>query len=100
NLTDNAIKYNQPNGMITISLRHVDHFAELKIENTGAGIARELQSRVFERFFRGDVSHRNSLGVCGLGLSIAQWIVTGHNCQIQLVSELNKLTSVTTKFPK
>ncbi|HEY4952877.1 MAG TPA: HAMP domain-containing sensor histidine kinase, partial [Verrucomicrobiae bacterium] len=100
NLTDNAIKYNQPNGTVTISLRRVDDFSELKIENTGAGIAPELQPRVFERFFRGDLSHGDAVEGCGLGLSIAQWIVTAHNGSIQFASEPDKLTVVTVRLAK
>ena len=99
NLTDNAVKYNQRDGSVNISLRRLEEFAELKIENTGAGVAPELQSRVFERFFRGDTSHDNSIEGCGLGLSIAQWIVSAHNGDIRLFSEPDKLTGVTVRLP-
>jgi signal transduction histidine kinase len=99
NLTDNAIKYNQPNGRVDISLRQTDGVAELKIENTGAGIPAELQPRVFERFFRGDSSHSNAVEGCGLGLSIAQWIALAHHGSIQFTSEPGKLTTVTVKIP-
>lgn len=99
NLTDNAVKYNRPNGTVTVSLQRNNGFAELKIENTGVGIAPELQPRVFERFFRGDSSHSNEVEGCGLGLSIAQWITNAHKGQIQFVSEPNKLTVVTVSLP-
>jgi len=99
NLTDNAIKYNQSNGTVAVSLQRNDGYAELKIANTGAGIVAELQPRVFERFFRGDSSHNNAIEGCGLGLSIAQWIATAHHGSIRLVSEPNKLTEVTVKIP-
>jgi signal transduction histidine kinase len=99
NLTDNAVKYNHLNGTITVSLRRNGEFAEVKISNTGAGIAPELQPRVFERFFRGDASHNSAIEGCGLGLSIAQWIVLAHFGTIQFVSEPNKLTVVTVRFP-
>lgn len=99
NLSDNAVKYNQPNGTVTISLCHAEKTAELKIENTGAGIARDLQPRVFERFFRGDTSHSGMVEGCGLGLSIAQWIVNAHSGSIQFVSEPDKLTTVLVKLP-
>ena len=98
NLTDNAVKYNQRDGLIDISLRHRDGLAELKITNTGAGVAPEVQTRVFERFFRGDMSHSNLIDGCGLGLSIAEWIVTAHGGSIQFISEMNKLTDVTIRF--
>jgi signal transduction histidine kinase len=99
NLTDNAVKYNHRDGTVTVSLRRNGGFAELKISNTGAGMAPELQPRVFERFFRGDISHSNAVEGCGLGLSIAQWIVLAHLGSIRFVSEPNKLTVVTVKFP-
>ncbi len=99
NLTDNAVKYNHLNGTITVSLRRSEGFAELKISNTGAGIASELQPRVFERFFRGDASHNSAIEGCGLGLSIAQWIVRAHLGSIQFVSEPNKFTVITVRFP-
>ena len=63
---------------MTIALRRVEDGAELAIANTGPGIPPELRSRVFERFFRGDASHGNAVEGCGLGLSIAQWIVHAH----------------------
>lgn len=99
NLTDNAVKYNQPGGKVNISLRRVGNAAEWKIENTGAGVAPELQPRVFERFFRGDASHDNTVEGCGLGLSIAQWLTNAHGGGIQFASEPNRLTTVTLKLP-
>jgi signal transduction histidine kinase len=100
NLTDNAIKYNQPNGRVAISLSNTGAHAELKIENTGAGVPLEIQSRVFERFFRGDRSHSNAIEGCGLGLSIAQWIVHAHDGSIQFVSKPGELTTVTVRLPE
>jgi len=99
NLTDNAVKYNFSGGRIDFSLHQTNGFAELKIENTGMCVAKELQSRVFDRFFRGDASHSNKIDGCGLGLSIAQWIVTAHNGNIQFVSEPNQVTTVSVKLP-
>ncbi len=99
NLTDNAIKYNRPGGAVTVSLHRNNGLGELKIENTGVGLARELQPHIFERFFRGDSSHSSEIEGCGLGLSIAQWIVHAHKGSIQFVSEPNKLTVVTVRFP-
>ena len=93
NLTDNAIKYNHPGGAVAISLRRDGETAELRMANTGAGLAPELQPRVFERFFRGDASHNREVEGCGLGLSIAQWIVTAHGGAIQFDSEPGQLTT-------
>lgn len=99
NLADNAIKYNWQNGTVNFSLRRTDEFEELKIENTGIGVAPEFQARVFERFFRGDASHNSSSDGCGLGLSIAQWIVHAHGGSVQFTSEPNKFTMVIIHLP-
>lgn len=99
NLADNAVKYNQPGGEINFSLRRDNNFAVLQISNTGAGIASELQARVFERFFRGDASHNSEIEGCGLGLSIAQWITTAHRGEILFTSKPNQLTTVSVRLP-
>ena len=99
NLTDNAIKYNQPDGLVKISLRRVENSAELNIENSGAGIPPEVLPRVFERFFRGDASHSQTVEGCGLGLSIVQWIALSHNGSIQIVSEPGQSTTATLRLP-
>jgi signal transduction histidine kinase len=99
NLTDNAIKYNQRGGTVTLDLCRENGHAELKIANTGAGIPAALQPRVFERFFRGDASHNTAVDGCGLGLSIAEWIVTAHNGTIQITSQPEKLTTATVRLP-
>jgi heavy metal sensor kinase len=99
NLADNAVKYNQSQGRVTMSLRRVENFAEFTIANTGAGIAREKLPRVFDRFFRGDPAHENTIDGCGLGLSIAQWIVSAHGGTIKIESEPSKLTTVIARLP-
>ena len=99
NLTDNAIKYNQPQGTVNLELRRGESSAEFKISNTGTGLPPELQPRVFDRFFRGDESHGHAADGCGLGLSIAQWIVAAHAGTIQFSSETNRLTVVTVRLP-
>jgi len=99
NLTDNAVKYNHPGGTVAISLKRAGAAAELRIANTGAGLAAELQPRVFERFFRGDASHNREVEGCGLGLSIAQWIVHAHGGTIRFASQPGQLTTVTVRLP-
>ncbi len=98
NLTDNAIKYNQPDGSIAIALRRNNGAVELTIANTGPGIAPEKLPRVFDRFYRGDPAHSGDIEGSGLGMSIAQWIVKAHGGSIQLVSDPGKLTTVTVKL--
>lgn len=99
NLADNAVKYNQAGGSIRFSLQRDGDFAALQISNTGPGLATELQRRVFERFFRGDASHNSTIEGCGLGLSIAQWIVRAHRGGIQFTSRPNELTTVSVRLP-
>ena len=86
NLADNAIKYNQPDGIVEFSLRRNVANVELKISNSGKGIAPEALPRVFDRFFRGDSSHNSAVDGCGLGLSIAQWIAAAHGGKLSLES--------------
>jgi signal transduction histidine kinase len=99
NLADNAVKYNQPAGTIEFSLRRDGATAELKIANTGPGISPKILPRVFERFFRGDPAHNSAVDGCGLGLSIAQWIVSAHNGSVKIESQPMKLTTVTVSLP-
>jgi signal transduction histidine kinase len=99
NLTDNAIKYNTPQGKVTIDLCRVNGRAELKIANTGPGIPEASQARVFDRFYRGDPSHNSAIEGCGLGLSIAQWIVTAHGGTIRIESRPQQLTTATVCLP-
>lgn len=86
NLTDNAIKYNQPDGRLDMVLvRHKDR-AELVVANTGLGIPPDRLPLVFDRFYRGDESHNTAVEGCGLGLSISQWIVHAHGGEISITS--------------
>jgi signal transduction histidine kinase len=99
NLADNAIKYNRPKGRVDIALQRNGVAAELRICNTGPGIAPAVLPRVFDRFFRGDPAHNHDVDGCGLGLNIAQWIVKAHAGDIQITSEPDRLTTVTVKLP-
>jgi len=99
NLTDNAVKYSNTSGNVTLSLAQTGNEAEIKISNTGPGIAPDALPRVFEPFFRGDVSHSNTVEGCGLGLSIAQWIASAHGGSIRIDSTAEKLTTATVLLP-
>ncbi|MHB8522583.1 MAG: sensor histidine kinase [Limisphaerales bacterium] len=99
NLADNAVKYNRPAGSISMALRSALAVAELTIANTGPGIDPEKLPRVFDRFFRGDPAHSSEVDGCGLGLSIAQWIVSAHNGTITIASTPSRLTTVTVCLP-
>lgn len=99
NLVDNAVKYNDPGGNVTVSLRRAADAAEIRIANTGKGIAPELLPRIFEPFFRCDPSHSQTVEGCGLGLSIARWIAGAHGGTIQVLSAPNQLTTATVRLP-
>ncbi len=99
NLADNAVKYNQPQGRVMMSLRRAGDMVEFTIANTGPGIPPEVLPRVFDRFFRGDPAHSPTVDGCGLGLSIAKWIVSAHRGTIQIESVPSKLTTVTVRLP-
>jgi signal transduction histidine kinase len=99
NLTDNAIKYNQPQGRVDIALKRNGAAAEFAIANSGPGIPASVLPRIFDRFFRGESSHDRQIEGCGLGLSIAQWIVEAHSGKIQITSEPKRLTTVSVKLP-
>jgi heavy metal sensor kinase len=99
NLADNAVKYNQPQGRITMNLHRANGSAEFVIANTGPGIPPESLPRIFDRFYRGDPAHGNEVDGCGLGLSIAQWIVSAHQGTIRVESAPSQLTTVTVRLP-
>lgn len=99
NLTENAIKYNQPDGSVIITLARGHTDATLTISNTGKGISPTALPRVFDRFYRGDESHSQEIEGCGLGLSIAEWIVKAHGGSIQIISQPGQTTTVTVSLP-
>jgi heavy metal sensor kinase len=84
NLLDNAIKYNVDGGSLSISLAKVGKFAEFRIGNTGPGISKENEKRVFDRFYRADPSRSSETSGSGLGLSICREIIAVHGGQMWL----------------
>lgn len=98
NLCDNAVKYNRPGGSVTVSVIRRGETAVLSVADTGIGISREHQSRVFERFYRVDKSHSKETGGTGLGLSIVKHIARLHGAAIDLQSRPEAGTTVTVSF--
>jgi len=92
NLTDNAIKYNQPSGSVALALRAVNGSAEISISNTGPGITPEMLPRIFDPFVRANPTRGEGVDGCGLGLSIARWIANAHGGQIKITSEPGQMT--------
>lgn len=99
NLCDNAIRYNKVNGMVTVEVHPRQKQTVLVVQDTGIGIPKEHQERIFERFYRVDKSRSKSTGGTGLGLAIVKHILTKHRAQIDLESEAGKGTVITVTFP-
>ena len=99
NLADNAIRYNKPNGSVTISVDHDELDAILTVSDTGIGIPAESQPHVFERFYRVDKSRSRATGGTGLGLAIVKHIVAARNGVITLRSRVDEGTTIEVRLP-
>ena len=100
NLCDNAIKYNRPEGAVTVRVADGPDAVTLSVEDTGIGIPEEDQERVFERFYRVDKSHSKAIGGTGLGLSIVKHGAALHSARVELDSVSGKGTTVRLIFPR
>ena len=94
NLIDNAIKYNKENGAVAVELGKENGFCKIAVRDTGIGIAKEHQGRVFERFYRVDKSRSKATGGTGLGLSIVKHIAEHHGGRVELESAPGEGTTV------
>ena len=99
NLIENAIKYNKLNGAISISLKQKGPGFTFIVKDTGIGISKENQARVFERFYQVDKDRNLSLMGTGLGLSIVKHIVILYKGTIRLESALDEGTTITVELP-
>ena len=100
NLCDNAIRYNKKGGSVTVSVEETKENVILSVEDTGIGIPKEHQDRVFERFYRVDKSRSKQTGGTGLGLAIVKHIVASHNAKLELTSEKDVGPKIVVLFPK
>jgi len=100
NLCENAIKYNRPGGRVDVSVESRNSEAVLTVRDTGIGITKEHQSRIFERFYRVDKSHSKETGGTGLGLSIVKHAALIHGAKIEVDSTPGIGTTMTVRFPK
>lgn len=100
NVCDNAIKYNRNDGSVSIFLEQTAQEVQIVVKDTGIGIPREDQDRVFERFYRVDKSHSKEIGGTGLGLSIVKHAVSTLDGSVGLRSEVGSGTEICMKFPK
>lgn len=115
NLIENGIKYTEEGGSIHITLQkeyspathsqsvskemEKEKFVKIIVSDTGIGIAKEDQEKIFNRFFRVDKARSREEGGSGLGLSICKWIVEAHQGKIRVESELGKGSSFIVKLP-
>ena len=97
-LLDNACKYGEPGGTVTVTLTAADR-AVLTVHNTGEPIPAEVQPRLFERFYRADAARTREQGGYGLGLSIAAAIAERHRGKISLHSAQGEGTAFTVTLP-
>ena len=98
-LTDNAIKYTDMDGEITISAERESSLVRLSVTDNGIGISPNILPHVFDRFVRADESRARATGGAGLGLSIAQWIAARHNGHLEVLSREGIGTRITLSLP-
>lgn len=100
NLCDNAIRYNNKDGKVWVRVsKEADGEVCLQVKDTGIGIPKEHQERIFERFYRVDKSRSKSTGGTGLGLAIVKHIVVKHGARLELDSTVGKGTTIRIFFP-
>jgi two-component system phosphate regulon sensor histidine kinase PhoR len=99
NLVDNAVHYNQPGGVVDVRLQYGRDYLTLTVADTGIGIGKEHQERIFERFYRVDKGRSRKSGGTGLGLSIVRNAVKLHKGEITLESEPGLGSTFTVALP-
>lgn len=98
NLGENAIRYNKENGSVMMRAGMENGKKFLEVKDTGIGIPKECQERVFERFFRVDKSRSKQTGGTGLGLAIVKHIVAIHDATLSMESEVGRGTCIRVDF--
>ncbi len=95
NLVDNAIKYNVPNGSVTVSISRLPNepYILVSIKDTGLGIPKEAMDKLFTKFFRAENAVKFSTEGSGLGLYLVKNIITRHGGKIWAESEVNRGTT-------
>ena len=104
NLIDNGIRYNHPGGEVNVTVAEYGEEgaknAVLTVSDTGIGIAKEHQSRVFERFYRVDKSRSKETGGTGLGLAIVKHVAERHGARLELDSAVGKGSAIRVIFDR
>ncbi|HSA32103.1 MAG TPA: ATP-binding protein [bacterium] len=99
NLIDNAVKYSNDNGQITIEARKTGAEATISVADTGVGIPSEHLPRLFERFYRVDKARSRTVGGTGLGLAIVKHIALAHGGSVSVESEQGKGSTFSLHLP-
>ena len=100
NLCDNAIKYNRPGGRVDITVTPEDGAVVLTVSDTGVGIPKDSQKKIFERFYKTDLSRGKDKKGTGLGLAIVKEIIQAHGENIDVVSTEGVGTEFIFSLPK
>jgi signal transduction histidine kinase len=99
NLIDNALKYSNPDPVISISLNSKDNICELVVSDKGIGIAEEYRGKIFDKFFRVPTGNIQPVKGYGLGLSYVAEIIKRHMGSVSMESELGKGSTIKVKLP-
>lgn len=100
NLCDNAIRYNNDGGRVDVIVAPAGKGGVLTVKDTGIGIPKEHQERIFERFYRVDKSRSKTTGGTGLGLAIVKHIVAKHDADLLLESDAGAGTEIKVVFKR
>ena len=100
NLCDNGIRYNAAGGNVAVIVEPEGDKVRLTVEDTGIGIPKAYQERVFERFYRVDKSRSKATGGTGLGLAIVKHIAAQHHAELLLQSEPGCGTRISILFDR
>ena len=99
NLVENAIKYNRPNGSVTVSVREKNGQAMILVKDTGIGISPENQKKIFDPFFRVDKSRSRAMGGAGLGLALVDSIAREHGGSVKVLESNEKGSIIALMLP-
>lgn len=99
NLVENAIKYNKPQGKVTVTIQRQRNMALVKVRDTGIGIPAEHLPRLFERFYRVDSSRSREIGGTGLGLSIVKHLAGLYHGDVSVESVVGEGSVFTVRLP-
>jgi len=98
-LLDNAVKYTPAPGLVELRFEARNEMAVISLRDSGIGIAKHDQSRIFERFYRADKARSRALGGAGIGLAIASWIVQQHGGSIAVQSSIGNGSTFFVELP-